>query len=329
MIQLNAFLNFMDADRFESESTDLRLIIIWVVTGFATISVFTGLDVGIRRLSEGNFAFCLILLLYLFFICDPFYLANLFIQGVGYHIQHLLEVTFFTDAFQQAGFTDDNTSYESFMSWWTVFYWGWWIAWSPFVGIFIAQISRGRTIREFILGNMFVPTLFTSIWLTVFGGIGLCMELTFDGMTYDANENSGMYDLDYNNNGIDILSVPGNYTFVSCSDSIVNTTHGSFVEFSNRYSLHRGNNVAYLECFNTELMLFEMIDRFPLGSLMNSLAGIGIVTYFVTSSDSGSHVIDVLTANGNEEPPKMQRIFWALSGLFETTETSWRPYGEI
>jgi choline/carnitine/betaine transport len=285
VIQLNAFLSFMDPDYFANEDTvedqedfdtNVRLVTIWIITLFATISVFTGLDVGIRRLSEGNFVFCLILLFYLFFVCDPFYLTNLFIQTAGYHVQHLLEITFFTDAFQQAGFTDGNDSYESFMSWWTVFYWGWWIAWSPFVGIFIAQISRGRTIKEFIIGNMFVPTLFTSIWLTIFGGVGLYSELAFDGMTGNAS--------------VDNTSV--------CDDP---------------YMTYRGNKVAYLECFGTATMLFEMIDRFPLGPLMNVLAGIGIVTYFVTSSDSASHVIDVLTANGNEEPPKIQRIFWALS----------------
>ena len=286
MIQLNGMLHYMMPNKVDAESTDLRIIIIWIITGFATMSVFTGLDVGIRRLSEGNFAFCLILLFYLFFICDPFYILNLFIQTIGYHINHLFELTFMTDAFQQVGFTGESsnassTNYQSFMQWWTVFYWGWWIAWSPFVGIFIAQISRGRTIRQFILGNMFVPTLFTSLWLTVFGGVGLYHELAFDNINgnYGASSNS------------------------VCTDELMHSTY-------------KGSNVVYLECYITHLgfetMLFAMIDAYPLGTLMNIFAAIGLVTYFVTSSDSASHVIDVLTANGNEEPPKIQRIFWSF-----------------
>jgi len=307
---------------FEEEDTDLRLIIIWVITAFATISVFTGLDVGIRRLSEGNFFFCLILVFYIFIICDPFFLTNFFIQTVGYHINHIFELTFFTDAFQQVGM-GDSPNYEYFMSWWTVFYWAWWVAWSPFVGIFIAQISRGRTIREFILGNVFVPTLFTSMWMCIFGGVGLYMEVAFDGamgnyadgvyyehyvMYNDDNQtkiNEGYFmefktatELGYNDSMVTVMY--SNATGVCEADELT-------------YGTYKQNNVAYLECFGTATMLFEMIDSFPLGGLMNVLAGMGIVTYFVTSSDSASHVIDVLTANGNEEPPKLQRIFWAFS----------------
>ena len=254
-----------------------NLIIIWIITAFATISVLTGLDHGIRRLSEINFGFSFIVIGFMFFALDPFYLINLFIQGIGYHFQWILELTFSTQAFEQAGFYDNDESTENQINWmsnWTIFYWAWWIAWAPFVGIFIAQISRGRTIRQFIIGNMMVPTLLTCIWLTVFGGIGLYNEL----------------------------------------GSIQNQIECDQEDQQNWYSEFDGHKIVKLSCFESaQDMLFATYTTLPLPTTISVLSMVGIITYFITSSDSASHVIDILTAGGNVEPPKLQRIFWALS----------------
>ena len=256
----------------------MELMIIMII-----ISVLTGLDKGIRRLSEVNFNFSLIVLFFIFFACDTFFIINLFIQGIGYHFQWIFELTFNTQAFEQAGFTDiihiddeendlSNYNQQAWMSWWTVFYWAWWIAWAPFVGIFIAQISRGRTVRTFILGNMMVPTLFTAIWLTVFGGLGLYNELASISNDIDCDINA-----------------------------------------DNLQSIYDGRTVTKLSCYSSQDMLWAAIDTLPLSSLIKVLSIIGIMIYFITSSDSASHVIDILTASGNDEPPKLQRIFWALT----------------
>jgi len=305
VMQINAGLKFVfDVD----ENLNTQLIIIWVITCFATISVLTGLDQGIRRLSELNFGFSFILLFFMFFVGQPFYLLNLFIQGLGYHIQWFMELTFSTQAFEQEGFYDESDcvgswndelgAYDdsrcaadnqgSFMAGWTIFYWAWWIAWAPFVGIFIAQISEGRTVREFIIGNMLVPTLFTSIWLTIFGGVGLWNEMAAVQMDIPCPSNGTLFEDWQPEDVTDMWQV---------------TNDGDPYE----------KEIIKLSCFGTAHQLFALLSVLPLPTVMSVLALVGILTYFVTSSDSASHVIDVLTANGNEEPPKLQRIFWALS----------------
>eukprot|EP01084_Bolivina_argentea_P315599 546808_1 len=282
VLSINAGLKFIFG---VEESLTVQIIIIWVITAFATISVLTGLDYGIRRLSEINFSFSFIILFFMFWSLDPFYLINLFIQGIGYHFQWFLELNFNTQAFEQAGFYDTNESNDAQIEWmstWTVFYWAWWVAWAPFVGIFIAQISRGRTIREFIIGNLIVPTLITCIWLCVFGGIGLYNELGSIQNGIECGDNS---------DDATLSSIP----------------HEWYSEFD-------GNKILKLSCFkNGADIFFASLTTLPLTMFMSILSMIGIIMYFVTSSDSASHVVDILTAGGIEEPPKLQRIFWALT----------------
>jgi len=306
VMQINAGLKFIFG---AEENLETQLTIIWVITAFATASVLTGLDAGIRRLSELNFGFSFILLFFIFFVGKPFYLLNLFIQGIGYHIQWAFELTFSTQAFEQEGFYDVSdcvgdrcaSDHSSFIGDWTIFYWAWWIAWAPFVGVFIAQISEGRTVREFIIGNMLVPTLFTSIWLTIFGGVGLWNELA-------------AVQLD--------IQCPEGELFANCGDvnstAAANCTSWEPEDATGMWNVTNDGDwyekeVIKLSCFGFEHMLFAQLYVLPLPTVMSVLALVGILTYFVTSSDSASHVIDVLTANGNDEPPKLQRIFWALS----------------
>ena len=154
-----------------------QVILLGLVTLAATISVATGLNVGIRRLSELNMLLALLLLLFVLAVGPTRLLLSSFVQSLGSYAGSLPEWTFRTDAF------------ESDLGWqrsWTIFYWGWWISWSPFVGMFIARISRGRTIREFVAGVLVVPSLLTFFWMTVFGNTAIGMELSGAGGMIEA-----------------------------------------------------------------------------------------------------------------------------------------------
>src|SRR5690606_18768447 len=131
--------------------------------------------------------------------------------------------------------------------------WGWWIAWSPFVGMFVARVSRGRTIREFVAGVLLVPTMLTFFWLSVFGGTALHLERGGDAGIAAAVEAS------------------------------------------------------------VDTAVFELLARLPFGSITAVLAMVVIILFFVTSSDSGSLVVDMITSGGNPQPPKWQRVFWAIT----------------
>ncbi|TMM46469.1 BCCT family transporter [Colwellia ponticola] len=140
-------------------STTNQIIIMCVITGLAVISVATGLDKGIKILSETNMALAIILLLLIFVLGPTVFLLQAYLQNIGDYLADIVHNTFNLFAYKK---TD-------WIGGWTIFYWGWWLAWAPFVGLFIARISRGRTIREFIIGVMLIPTVFTLFWMTIFG----------------------------------------------------------------------------------------------------------------------------------------------------------------
>ncbi|MCP1728306.1 choline/glycine/proline betaine transport protein [Natronospira proteinivora] len=226
---------------FESNITN-QIILIAVITLAATISVFLGLDKGIKRLSEINLVLGLALVLFVFLLGPTTFLLMSYVQGTGAYLSNLVSMSLQTDAYEG----------PEWQSAWTMFYWGWWISWSPFVGMFIARISRGRSIREFVAGVLLVPTLLTFGWLTIFGNTALYLELN------------------------DLANLAG------------------------------AENV-------TDTALFLLLSEFPFAALTSVVAVIVIATYFVTSSDSGSLVIDTLTSGGELNTPKWQRVFWALS----------------
>jgi choline/glycine/proline betaine transport protein len=220
-----------------------QLILISVITLIATTSVMSGLDRGIKLLSEMNMILGLLLVLFVFLVGPTIFLLSSLVQSIGFYLQNLVGTTFRTDAFI-------GTAWQAN---WTMFYWGWWIAWSPFVGMFIARISRGRTIREFIAGAMLVPTFLTFVWLVVFGNTALHLELFGVGGIVEAVK------------------------------------------------------------ANTSVALFVFLEKLPWATISSVLAIVVIATYFVTSSDSGSMVIDILTADGELDAPVVQRVFWALT----------------
>ncbi len=226
-----------------SESTNIQIILIASITSLATISVVLGLKKGIKRLSELNMGIAFILMIFVFSCGPTIYLLNSFLQNIGMYTSQLIELSFWTEAYERSNWQKS----------WTIFYWAWWISWSPFVGMFIARISKGRTVREFLLCVLLVPTLLTFIWLTIFGNTALYQEMV-----------SGF--------------------------GIVNAVN---------------ENVA--------VALFVMLQNLPLSFFTSLLGVLLVITFFVTSSDSASLVIDIITAGGNTNPPTIQRIFWALT----------------
>jgi len=153
------------------------VIIIVIVTIIATLSVVSGLGRGVKILSELNLLLSLILLLFFLVFGPTRYLLNTLLQSTGDYLGAVIPLSLWTDSYK-------NTDWQKY---WTTFYWGWWIAWSPFVGVFIARISRGRTIREFIIGVLLVPTALAFVWLTFFGGTALYLEL-FHTLVNEAGE---------------------------------------------------------------------------------------------------------------------------------------------
>ncbi|MEQ8693179.1 MAG: BCCT family transporter [Pseudomonadales bacterium] len=162
--QINSGLNFLFGI---PKSVSVQLILVVVTTALATVSVVLGLDAGIKRLSEINIVLAIALLVGVLAFGPTVYLLQMFMQNTGGYLTDLVGKTFNLYAYQP---TD-------WLGGWTIFYWGWWISWAPFVGLFIARISRGRTLREFVFGALAAPTLFTLLWMTVFGNSAISLIL--------------------------------------------------------------------------------------------------------------------------------------------------------
>ena len=272
VMTLNTGLNRMN-DKIE-ENTDNQVIIIWVVTSFATISVVSGLKLGIRRLSELCFVLGLFLMLFVFFHDNTWFFLNLFVQSIGYYIQWLIQNSFHTGAFAQLANAPDGKEAPQWMEEVIVFSWGWWITWAPFVGMFIAKISRGRTVRSLIFGTLTVPIIYIFCWFTIFGGAGMIMERE------------------------------AALSKINCSS-----------EFGGTNSNEPYNRLFRLSCRTDSQMYFDVMQQYGdnLGDFLKVVSLISAVLYFVTSSDSGSLIIDCLSANGNPDPPILQRIFWSFT----------------
>ncbi|MCR3720266.1 MULTISPECIES: BCCT family transporter [Prauserella salsuginis group] len=231
------------------EANNLLLVVLIVaITLVAIVSVVSGIGRGIRWLSNFNLSLAGVFLIAVLLLGPTLFLARDFVQSLGAYLANVLPLTF--DAFAYTG--------DAGIEWagsWTIFYWGWWIAWAPFVGVFIARISRGRTVREFVAGALLVPTLVGFLWFTVMGGTAI-----------DQQQRQG--DL-----------VP------------------------------EGGVVA-------EEALFNTLQNLPLGLILSVIAIILVVIFFVTSSDSGSLVVDMLASGGHPDPPIWSRVLFAsLEGL--------------
>jgi choline/glycine/proline betaine transport protein len=163
VMQMNSGLNYV----FDVPvSSTVQVVIIFSVMAVASVSVVAGLDKGVRRLSEVNLIMAMVLMLFVLFVGPTLYVLNALLQNTGMYIDALFPRTIETFAYEPNQWFKD----------WTLYYWAWWISWSPFVGMFMARISRGRTIREFILGVLLVPTALTAVWMTVFGNTAFWLD---------------------------------------------------------------------------------------------------------------------------------------------------------
>jgi len=250
--QVNGGLSYVGGDILGvasvPQTTLIQILLIGGITLIATASVAAGLDGGVKRLSTLNLYLMLTLLGFLLVVGPTVYIFGTWVQGLGTYFGNLLSLSFFTGT-QGGG--------SSTVQDWTIFYWAWWIAWSPFVGMFIARISKGRTVREFVMGVLFLPSLFSTVWLSAFGGSAL-------------------------NSALGGGAVQSQY-----------------------------NELGYAS-FET-LGMFITLEQYPLGAISGIIATLLVITFFVTSSDSGSLVIDHLTSGGKHDVPRAQRIFWALT----------------
>ncbi|MFZ0490310.1 MAG: BCCT family transporter [Salegentibacter sp.] len=220
-----------------------QVILIAAITAVATTSVVLGVDKGVKFLSEWNMRIAVVMLLLVVILGPTIFIFQSFVQNTGSYLFSFLDISTWTESYTGRNWQNS----------WTIFYWGWWIAWSPFVGMFIARISKGRTIREFILGVLLVPTLITFFWITAFGSTSIQHALLGD-------------------------------------QNIINAVN---------------DNVA--------TALFVFLENFPFSVVLNVIGVILIIGFFVTSSDSGSLVVDSLTSGGKIDAPVGQRIFWALA----------------
>lgn len=238
--QIAAGLNHL----FEVDSgVQTQILLIIGITLVATISVVLGVDKGVRVLSEWNMRIAVFFLLVVLILGPTIFIFESFVQNTGNYFSGFLEIATWTESYTGSNWQNA----------WTVFYWGWWIAWSPFVGMFIARISKGRTVREFILGVLLVPSIVTFFWISAFGSTAIHEALL------------------------------GN-------DAIVNAVN---------------DNVA--------TALFVFLEDYPFAFILNIIAIILIAGFFITSSDSGSLVVDNLTSGGKLDAPVGQRIFWAIA----------------
>ncbi|MBY0446244.1 MAG: BCCT family transporter, partial [Burkholderiales bacterium] len=168
ILQISAGLHSLTG--WDTSTLQFQYGLIAVVIGLAGWSAASGLDKGVRRLSELNLGLAITLMLFVLFAGPTLFLLGAFGDNLGHYFSSLVELTF-------RSYTYEPTQKEGWFSGWTLLYWAWWISWSPFVGMFIARISRGRTLREFIIGVMLIPALFNLVWMTIFGNTAIWLDM--------------------------------------------------------------------------------------------------------------------------------------------------------
>ena len=224
-------------------STNFLVILIVVITLIATLSVVSGVGAGIKWLSNGNLTLAGLLAVAALLFGPTVFIFQNFVESLGIYLSEVFHLTLDVGAYTRS---------EEAQSWFagnTLFYWGWWIAWAPFVGVFIARISKGRTVRQFVAGVLLVPTVVGMIWFSIWGGNGLFRQWFGAGDLGDVTAEESM---------------------------------------------------------------FRIFEQFPATQLLSVLGIVLVAVFFVTSSDSGSLVVDMLASGGHPNPPMWSRVLWAL-----------------
>ncbi len=224
-------------------SLTVQVILIAAITAVALISVLRGLDGGVKVLSEINMVIAALLLVFVFFAAGPAGILADFASGLAGYAKTLVPLS------NPVGREDTG-----YLHGWTTFYWAWWISWSPFVGMFIARVSRGRTVREFVTCVLIIPSLVCILWMATFGGAAIEQ----------------------------VLSDPANSAV----------------------------KAQVIDAYDPPISLFAMLEGLPLAAITSTIAIVLVIVFFVTSSDSGSLVIDTITAGGKVNAPVPQRVFW-------------------
>lgn len=224
------------------DTLQMTLIIIGIVTVLFIISSMTGLDKGIQILSKSNIIMVLVLLFMMLVLGPTSYILNIFSSTLGEYLSSIIDMSLSTNPFEGYRWTKN----------WTLFYWATWIAWSPFVGLFIASISRGRTIREFILVTLFVPAMLTFLWFSVFGGSAFHIEL------------------------------------------------------------HQTASIAQEAVSSVSTALFLMFNHYPLAAILSLVAVLLLAIFFITSADSATYVLAMMTSNGNLNPSIWKKLTWGV-----------------
>jgi glycine betaine transporter len=219
------------------------VIVIAVVTVLFMISSMTGLDKGIQILSKANILLAILLLAFMLVVGPTTDIMNIFTNTIADYLASLFQMSLSTNPFR---------GYEWTRSW-TLFYWAWWISWSPFVGLFVASISRGRTIREFVLGALLVPTLLTFVWFSVFGGAAFNLEL------------------------------------------------------------NQGAGIAGAVAKDVSTGLFKVYAHYPLGGVLTMITVVLLGVFFVTSADSATFVLGMMTSKGAPSPPAAKKLAWGAT----------------
>ena len=233
--QASAGLNFLFG---LPATTGAMIFLIIIITGIAIASVVAGMEKGVKLLSEINMVLAFLLLVFIIAVGPTLQITTGFFKNLLAYGEYLPALS------NPIGRDDDN-----FRQGWTAFYWAWWISWSPFVGMFIARVSRGRTVREFLVAVLLIPSLVSTLWMTALGGTAIS-QVVNQGLT-------------------------------SVQDAAL------------------------------ELRLFEMLAHLPLMAITSLIGIVLVIVFFVTSSDSGSLVIDTISAGGKINAPVPQRVFWA------------------
>nr|WP_307776174.1 BCCT family transporter [uncultured Cetobacterium sp.] len=239
--QINSGLNYLFGIQ---QSRTIQVAIIVIITLIATMSVVSGIGKGVRILSELNMKIAGLFLILMLILGPTLYILRSFNNGLGYYLNNFISISFFSE---------NGSDWQGS---WTVFYWAWWISWSPFVGMFIARVSKGRSVREFVTAILIVPVLLSFIWMSTFGATALYQD---------------------------------------------QVTHGALLKAVQT---------------DTSTALFAMIQGMDISAILKTIMGIIgtflVISFFVTSSDSGSLVVDNLTSGGKLDSPIPQRVFWAL-----------------
>jgi len=237
-VQINGGLSYL----FDIPSgIFVQFLIVLIVTVLFILSAWSGLGKGIKILSNANMILAALLFLIIFTVGPTLFILNLFTDTIGAYLQTLPQMSFRIAPLRE--------NIREWINGWTIFYWAWWIAWSPFVGIFVARVSRGRTIREFVFTVLLVPSVIGFLWFSAFGGTAILLE-------------------------------------------------------------HEG--IATISNLATEEALFGVFANYPIGMFASIVAMVLVGTFFITSADSGTFVLGMMTTNGSLTPSNKIKITWGI-----------------